>query len=795
MKKTRRTISSLTMFCALLSPRSTLAQGPVEVPAAQAEAVVPPKIVHQPFLEAEGITEPAFVELDLVVRADGRADEASVVTRGDATLDERALAVVPRLRFEPATRNGRPIDVRIRYRVAFVPRPPVEDDPEEAPVPAHEAIEVEPPQAQAGEAEHSVVLEDESYSSTAEIRRPAREVTRHTLEREELARVPGTRGDPLRAIEIMPGVGRTGIGDGAPRLRGSAPADSMTLIAEDPTPQLYHFGGLTSVVHPRLLSRIDLHPGNFSVRYGRIGGGLVSAALRDPRTDGFHGEIDLNTIDVSLLAEAPLGEDVAVALAARRSIVDLFFEAFMPEEGPSVVAAPVYYDFQALLTAKLGRDHTLRFVGLGSHDALELFVSQPADADPALSGSVGGEIGFYRGRFSLDSRLSDAVTQELSISYGITDGSIAFGPTKSTYLQHNINGRAEWVAHLDARVSVAFGADFAGQIVDGDYEGMRPPQLEGDPTIENPDNARVSLDDVISAVQPAAYVELSYRPHRALLLQPGVRVDYYSQIGKVSVDPRVVARYDVAETTTLKAGAGLFSQPPVYWESAEVLGNVDLDVIRAVHLSTGIEQRLFDRVELNVDGFYKHLFDRVVATEGGVAPFFVNDGSGRIYGIETSLRARPIDGMSAYVAYTIARSERSDRGGPWRLFDEDQTHNLATALSYQFGSGWGFGARFRLISGHPETPVAGASFNANAGTYTPLFRRINSTRSPLFHQLDVNGEKKWSFDSWSITAYLAVLNVYNHAAEEGRSYSYDYRVSEPIRGLPILPNLGLRGAF
>jgi outer membrane receptor for ferrienterochelin and colicin len=296
-------------------------------------------------------------------------------------------------------------------------------------------------------------------------------------------------------------------------------------------------------------------------------------------------------------------------------------------------------------------------------------------------------------------------------------------------------------------------------------------------------------------MQPAVYAELRYRPHPDLLIQPGARVDYYAQLNRFSVDPRLVTRWSMAPDTVLKAGVGLFSQPPVYFESMDVLGNDDLGVTRAIHTGLGVEQRLFERVDLSVEGFYKHLFDRVVATAGGVPPYFVNDGDGRIYGLEASVRAHPIAGMTAYVAYTLSRSERSDRDQPYRLFDEDQTHNLATALGYHFGSGWGLGARFRLISGNPYTPITGASFNANAGLYTPLFGAINSSRSPLFHQLDLNAEKKWSFEAWSLTAYASVLNVYNHQAEEGRNYSYDYRASEPVLGLPILPSLGLRGAF
>lgn len=783
----RSSLSALALLCASLSPITALAQSSAgaDVPS----AVVPPRLLHQPDLrlEEDG-TASRYVELEITVWPSGRATDASLVDPSGDALESRALEAVDELRFAPARRDGEPIAVRIRYRVVFRPMKVVAPEPAPPP-PAVEPEEVLPPVA----SELDALLEDESYTATAEVERPAREVTRHSLDAEELQRVPGTRGDPVRAIEVLPGVGRTGFGDGAPRLRGSAPFDSMVLIDDDPVPSLYHFGGLTSVVQPGLLQRVDLYPGNFSARYGRRGGGVVSATLRDPKNDGFHGMVDLNAIDASVRAEGPLAEGVAVVVGARRSLLDLYFGAFVPEDTYALIAAPVYYDYQALLRADLGDDHVLRVSAIGSHDSLELFFDEPPDDAPSISGGTSARQAFYRGRVSLDSQLSPAWKQHFSVSYGVIDQLFNIGGTASEALDHRINGRLDWMGPLASNLHVSFGGDFLGQVVHGTYSGERPPQTEGDPTIGSPDNGKVEVDDLYALMQPAAFVELRYRPTPGLLLQPGLRLDYYSQLARVSVDPRLVARWTVVDGTVLKGGLGLYSQPPVYWESATGLGNEDLDVSRALHSSLGIEQALPGRTSVHIEGFYKHIFDRVVATDGGVAPFFINDGAGRIFGTELGVRARPLDGMSIYLAYTMSRSERSDRGAPFRLFDEDQTHNLSTAFGYHWDNGWGVGARFRLVSGNSQTPVVGSVFNANVARYTPIFGGINSVRASLFHQLDLNAEKKWSFESWSLTAYASVLNVYNHQAEEGRQYSYDYRESQVVTGLPLFPSLGIRG--
>ena len=55
-----------------------------------------------------------------------------------------------------------------------------------------------------------------------------------------------TAGDPLKAVDILPGVSRSA--DGEPVLRGAAQHESAVFIDGTSVPFLYHFGGLRSVV-------------------------------------------------------------------------------------------------------------------------------------------------------------------------------------------------------------------------------------------------------------------------------------------------------------------------------------------------------------------------------------------------------------------------------------------------------------------------------------------------------------------------------------------------------------------
>jgi TonB family protein len=69
------------------------------------------------------IAEPVDVDLDLVVDAEGHVTKATVVTPRGHGFDEAAIAAAQKIEFEPATRDGRPVAARIKFRYVFTPPP------------------------------------------------------------------------------------------------------------------------------------------------------------------------------------------------------------------------------------------------------------------------------------------------------------------------------------------------------------------------------------------------------------------------------------------------------------------------------------------------------------------------------------------------------------------------------------------------------------------------------------------------------------------------------------------------
>jgi TonB family protein len=841
---------------------------PVAPPATAPAGLVPPELaqgVLPDYPESKKASaESASVVLLLVVAADGSVESATVTTSGGTDFDDAAVVAAKKLSFKPATRDGKPIPARIPFRFDFEyerPAPPpvsaaslegtlrtAADEPVpgatvtavasdgaarsattdasgrfrfEGLAPGSYALRTaadgfEPFDAQeevaAGEMT-SVTYRPRAIVATQpdspqEIRvvgeRPAREVTRRVIEQREIARIPGTNGDAIRAIENMPGVARPPGFQGLLIVRGSAPQDTGIFVDGTQIPIAYHFGGVNAVIPSSLLERIDFLPGNFGPEYGRAMGGNIDIGLRSPARDRVHGMAQVDLIDARFVLEAPLGDRTRFLVAARRSYIDAWIGPVLETGGAvGVSTAPVYYDFQAMLEHDVTKSTTARLTFLGSDDALALSLNTAGSGDPALSGKLDAATRFYRIQLRTDTRVSDDTRWLNMVSFGRDKQHISLGGSFALDIGTNpVNARSDLRTKLGEHLTAVVGLDAQWTAADVTVNAAPIPE---DGQANGPFFARQrNLQKLVTTVfSPGAYAMLEISPVKALRLLPSVRADYASDIKEWTASPRFAARYDVASgypRTTLKGGVGLYRQPPQPYESLPPFGTPQLQSNRAVHTSAGFEQEITREVEVSVEGFYKKL-DQLVdqrpdATGQQTGVTYTNTGEGRIYGGELLLRYKPDARFFGWIAYTLSRSERrSDPSESFRTFDYDQTHILTALGSYRLGRGWEVGARWRYVTGNPYTPTRSAIYDADAGAYSPVNGTPFSGRDDAFHRLDVRVDKTWTFSSWKLGAYLDVQNAYFRANPEGRTYSFNYARSSAATGLPFLPVLGVRGEF
>lgn len=764
--------------------------------------VVPPRVLREvtpEYPEAQRARgEAATVDVLVTIDANGAVSDAVVAEPVGPDFDAAALRAAKELTFEPARRGGTAVASKIRYRFEFQlePAPAAPPPPAAAPPPtAPAAAAPPPPQPEAAAADDTLAIDVAGA-------RPPREPTVHVLSVEEIAKIPGNNGDALRAVMSMPGVARPPGGDGLLIVRGSAPRDTQVFVDGTRIPLVYHFGGLSSVIPSEMLERIDFYPGNFGPQFGRAMGGVIDVGVRSPRKDRLHGLLQFDLVDGRFLLESPINSSTRFMVAGRRSWIDAWLGSALKAAGVGVSAAPVYYDYQAMVEHDATRDTTLRLFVFGGDDRFRLQLKSPDSGDPTIGGAFGQHSRFWQVQARAETRFNQRVVLRTQVSTGNEAEELRVGDLNVDYSFFSVRGRADVRAQLSNHVTGIAGLDVNWARYDVmvrlppiDFESNQDQgPLFGRETIEQTGRGQ--------SFRPAAYAALEVRPVKGMKLMPGVRTDYTHDTKRWTVDPRLGVRYDLRSDfprTTLKGGIGLFHQPPDEYESKKPFGTPGVRSNRALHSSLGIEQEITPEIELSVEGFHKRLDNLVVSqpaadsAEGGTA--YKNIGSGRSYGAEVLLRYKPTGRLFGWVAYTLSRSEReAGPGQPTYVYDYDQTHNLTALASYKLGRGWQVGARFRYITGSPYTPYTGGVLDYDAGAYAPITaNRINSGRHSAFHQLDLRMDKTWQFPSWALSFYVDVQNVYNRQNSEVQMYNYNYSRSKPVGFSTFLPILGLRG--
>jgi TonB family protein len=846
----------------VLRPRTALAQVGEPAPAPPAGETTPPELVK--FVEAPYPEEArqkgleANVVLELSVDAEGKVTQAIVKEPVGHGFDEAAVAAALKFEFRPARRGERAVASRLLYRYSFhLEQKEVEQAASVAALTGRIVVsgsehplagatvrllrgdqkrseqvtgvdgkfsfpDIEPGAyrvvVQASGFEPYEASETLSASEWTEVTyglvtpsesadevvvrgtRPSREVTRRTLTRRELSRVPGTSGDALRAIQNLPGVARPPTLSGQLVVRGNGDQATPVLVDGMWISNVYHFGGLSSVIPTEMLDEISFYPGNFSVKYGRALAGVVEAHLRETRDDGrYHGLAQVDLVDARLMLEGPvpLLDGWNFIGGIRRSHVDAWLIPLVEGgEDTQIQGAPVYYDYQFLLDHRPTKKSYLRIGTLGYDDRIRVTNEASARGGQLDAVSAAWGIGsIYHVEFSKQTRAEFTLTvAKQHVHY--SESNLAVDLTAYAAL-----ARSEIAHRLGTRATLRYGYD----VLVGPYEAsgrlpQAPPAGAPDvgPALTLPSQ---TFEDEQWFTLPAVYAEMEMHPSDRSQVVTGVRVDYSDWTQRFDVSPRITGRYEIVPTypkTTLKGGTGLFHQGPDLFDILLSDENTELRSQRAWQNSLGVEQMLGKNLTASVEGFF-YLLDDLVSRapdESGIVRYN-NFGTGRIFGAEGMLRWENDERFFGWLSYTLSRSERTwAPGEPSELFYLDQTHILTVLGSYALGRGWEFGARFRYVTGNLYTPCFGSLYSSTSTSFLCISGAANSERLPPFHQLDVRIDKKWQFSGWTLGAYLDLINAYNRTNPDFLGYNYDYSQSRPeTASLPIVPSFGIRGEF
>jgi TonB family protein len=794
----RRVLGFVSAVGVTFAPPSISAQQ--AVPRATA-ALEPPHLLSEATVPyPDGARGEATVVLQITVNVDGTVRSAAPLDVNEP-FSGAAVRAALGWRYEPATRNGKPVASRIRVEVVF--RPPQQPPPEATPQVAPEAPPFTAPLPAPEVAEEVIVRgAHEEPSRTA------------SLTRAEVRQIPGAFGDPFRAIEVMPGV--TPIITGLPffYIRGAPPGDAGYFLDGIRIPYLFHVGIGPAIVHPALIDRVDLYPGGYPARFGRFSGGIVAGEATEP-TREMHAEYNVRLFDAGALAEIPFdGERGTLLLGGRYSYTAWLLSLFSPNTSLS------YWDYQGRVTYDLTPRDRVSVFAFGADDFLG---QKQQGTTQTLFGTQ-----FHRVDTRYDRRLGERGTMRTAVTLGEDLTRVG---TDRFVRDRLVGTRTEIAYRLSQSMLLRAGVD---AVSDG-YDVVI------DSLTYSPNETALAMN-FPSRIDLAAGVrgDVVFTVMRGLEVTPGARLDFFGSQGAtaVAVDPRLSARVAITDRVHLLWALGLAHQPPSFaipvpgFQPGALKGGLQT----AAQEGMGVEWDLGGATTATATVFHNGFFnmsdalgvmppdvsgcppgsfptDTLVGDPGGVArayscmPRFAagtlgpdqSGGGGQAaessdmnqtiqaleartngtaYGLEVFVKRKLTERIGGFLAYTLSRSTRF-YGGQAFIAAFDRTHVLSGAVAYDLGRGWRAGARVTFYTGLPKAPVP----------------TDPSTRLDPFFRLDLRLEKRWRLGH---TAWISLVTEWLNATlskeEVGTSCTLQGCQATTVGPITI-PSIGVEGGF
>lgn len=647
----------------------------------------------------------------------------------------------------------------------------------------------------------------------------------------DLKAVPSlVEADPIRAVEVLPGVNTVSDFSAAFNVRGGSADQNLILLDKVPIFNPFHLGGFFSVFNADMVRRAELRSGGFSPEYG----GRVSSVLL---VESDHGDGRLGAdLGVSLLASRiavkgtlPAGLATSMGLvnsrwrmSARRSYADVVLRTW----------ADVPYhlvDYQGVFEAWTSGGSRIRLTAYHGKDDVDMGESLRAGTP-----SAGRE---------------DDDPPRLLWDWGNT----AVGASWTNPMAGG--------GHLDVHAS---WTEFRSNMFFPDFRD-RPrfatevKQMNVGIDLERRPTPRIIWKTGVAAVRPqysnhlphvwselglgggaqrggsgreiSGYTQLQWRRSSRWLFETGFRVDHWQADnggGKAVVSPRAAAKHFLANRrAAVRLAVGRYSQ------SLHSLRNEDLPLGIDIWVVAGgkVPRVVSDQVQLGFEHFIGSSDEWFVAAEsyyrtfrGVITHNFIDDpedpgddllsGTGIAYGLDLYGR-RDQGATTGWVSASLLRTERTfpdTRLGlnpaPDVSFPPVFDRRLDLDLVLRRRLRWGVDAsvRFNLGTGLPYTrplgrywihdsqPATGVLDDSAIGV---LLGPRNGERYPLRHRLDISFRKHVERGWGRLVPYVSILNVYNR--KNVFVYFFDHDETPPKRTgvsmIPFLPTLGVEVSF
>jgi len=668
-----------------------------------------------------------------------------------------------------------------------------------------------------------LIVESEGLEVTAS--RIIENISKVSLSEEELSNVPGSQGDPIKALTALPGIISTGEGSSSVYMRGSDQDDNITWVNRAPVGYLYHFGDFYSTINASLIEDINLFLGGFPVEYGNALGGVIDVKLRDPENDRMHYRFDISTISSSLLAEGPVDEagGDSFFISARRSYVDLLlspdqfndsFEDDEDEDPDQITLVPRFFDTQALYHQLLDKGH-IDYYLFTAGDELEADIRDTAKSDPELAGRFSNQQKFLTSGLNWEQNWSPNLNHTMTLAYYHNEALINLGSDENgePFFVDSVSNTLLWQPELrwktnsQSLINLGIAASYS-EIPLELYISRLPD--ENDPNFDFTSQEKFRINTTLNAHNLSPYIKYRQQWTDKLTTNLGLLYsDIYVSGGFEAQEwsPRFSLEYQATHKLMLTASWGLYLQTPQGAEIVEDFGNPGLLMSESEHRILGMEYQFNPLYSLKTEIYQKPMKELVVPVDENLPPDnFANAGTGEAYGIDVFLKREFRQRKMGWLALSWGKTERTNKlTGITRDFSGDQPLALTAVWGQPFRGEswkrWAWSMKTEIHSGTPYTEVTGRHQEDPTdpdSRWIPEFGTHNAERTPVYYKIDLRISREILLRESKLKLYLDMQNITFRENIVEFDYGNEYeKIDNPteVTGMSFFPFFGVEIDF
>jgi hypothetical protein len=645
-----------------------------------------------------------------------------------------------------------------------------------------------------------------------------------SLTEKDIKSVPQLLGekDPLKAIQLLPGIRMGMEGTSGLYVRGGGADQNLFLLDEAVVYNANHLFGIFSTFNPDPISTVSVYKAAFPARYGGRLSSVIDFKTKEGSLNKVKAEATIGLITSKITIAAPIIKDkLGFSFSYRRTYLDYLIKPFMSQ---SETKSYRFFDSNFKLNYVLNQKNKFYFAKYSGED---LYAEINRLKSPTRE--INEKTGLDWGNKTYTLRWNKVFSQNLFTNLSLIHTNYKFKlynylhkKRDSLVTDQNYNyltSIKDFTIKYD--VDIYLNAWQCKLGIVATHHNFNPRDFSYTTTVTGENNQK-NADENSTNKEGAAYVEFERIRDRSSL-NIGLRVSFFETAKKLTpkLEPRISYNFKTKNNFVYKASYTRMNQfvhqlsntgfglPTDFW----VPSTESIPIEYADQLSLGVSKQL-GSVSLTAETYYKKM-NNIIQYKNGGSFTSLNDnlnnqsykwednitsGKGWAYGYE--LLAQKKEGkFNTTIGYTlswaIANFKELNQGINFYL-PNDRRHDFELNTSWQFSKKISFSSVNVFATGNSITvPTSGyfknASLDSKVLNYTTLF----NAKAHNYHRMDLgvsfSKEKKHGTRSWDLNIYNVYFrkNPFNYTIESENFRDKKATITSLQKEwlLPILPSI------